>query len=1617
MKMNEYFKKIEEEVKRSYERAGEARKKGLDPVAEVEVPIANSLAERVVGLISILYPQILDKKIVNRILDLEKEYGSLDPAIALTIAEEIAKEKYCKFTSHIEAMEAGIRVALGYLTLGYVSSPIEGFIQLKIKKTREGKDFLAAYFSGPIRSAGGTEAAFSLVIVDYLREVFGYVKYDPTEDEIKRGIHECYEYHERITNLQYLPSEKEIEFLMRNIPIQLTGDPSEDREVYNYKDLERIETNFIRSGFTLVMGEGVAQKASKIIGRVKRLRQKGFKLSDWDFMEDFINLQKKIKEGKEAGGLRTGVTYIQDLVAGRPVFAHPSRSGAFRLRYGRSRNIGYSAFALHPGTMGITKGFIALGTQLKIEKPTKGCTIASCDSIDGPIVKLQNGSVKKIKDYEEAVRLYPEVKEIIYLGDLLVPYGDFLNRNHNLEKPGYVEQYWLAELKKAGGESDLKAGFEKALELSSKFKVALHPDYIYYWSQINYEEFLSLIDWIVHGEIVERKMVLPFSKIDKERFANGKRTLEILGCEHNVHIESAILNEENSKGLLFNLGIEINNELYAKGVVRIDDKIDEIIKKIQGRKSLGNDVLEIINELCKFKIKDKAGTFIGARMGRPEKAKLRKLTGSPHALFPVGDEGGRLRSVQAAIFAGEVNAEFPLFFCQECKKETIYPRCETCNSICIKRYYCPECDRVWNEKCQEHGRGLEFKEKSIDIAYYFENARKKIGLRNEELKDVIKGVRGTSNKEHSCEHLAKGVLRAKYNLHVNKDGTIRYDMTEMPLTHFKPKEIGTSIEKLKELGYEEDIYGDKLENDNQVLEIFPHDVILPSCPDSPDERADDVLLNITKFVDDELEKLYGVRRYFNASKKEELIGVLLGCIAPHTASTSVGRLIGFSKVQALLASPYMHAAMRRDCLGYNNFISVNENGLWKIEKIGAFIEKHNPEEKADIYGTLKKDVKGIKTWSNPGAKEVAEITKHQPIELLRIHLEDGRKIEATENHKFYLQGKKEIRAHELKEGSKLMVSYKRDIEEKDIDNISLAEIFSDRDDVMIRNVKDYLSTFEKLNSHQNFVFRDSFPIGYVKEILNRNGKNFRDLPSQARIAIKRDNVVMPIIVPLNENLLEVIGLYISEGHLRKNDSKKGFYQLGLAGNKEVRNFVKEVMGESFQIKPSWENEEGLTFSSRLLYELFKNYLGTGDNAHNKRIPSIFLNLKKEKIAALLRGYYEGDGSVSLSDIRVTCDSVSEGLKYDLSFVLSRFGIFTKFYEYEKEPGPQVKDFYIRKGKGIPKFKITKIIVPSNFVKKFKEIGFLSERKNKILNAICKQNPRGMRIEHDDKYVYPKVKKIEKIEAQVNYCFNVAEEHNFFANDILVHNCDGDEAAIMLLMDLLLNFSRKFIPGHRGGTQDAPLVLNVRIKANEVDDMIFDVDISKEIPLELYEAAERHKHPNEIKMEQVRNRLGTNREFTELYYSYPTDDINLGQRCSSYKTLPTMEEKVKEMMNLCGKIRAVDVRDVARLIIERHFIRDTRGNLRKFSQQGFRCVQCNDKYRRPPLVGKCTKCGGKIIFTISEGSILKYMQPALDLAVKYKVSPYLLESLELTQMYIESIFGKEKEKQESIGKWF
>jgi DNA polymerase II large subunit len=189
-KSKKYFEDFNKDIQGVYSIAETARAKGFDPKNHVEIPLAMTMAAKVVSLISTIYPQMQNSGIDKRILELEKTYGKLDVSVVFKIAEEVSKQKFCQFSSVLEAIDAGIRVGFAYNTLAVVSSPIEGFTGIKVRKTLDGKEYLDASFAGPIRSAGTTASCVVLMLIDYLRELFGYAKYDPTENEIKRTVAE-----------------------------------------------------------------------------------------------------------------------------------------------------------------------------------------------------------------------------------------------------------------------------------------------------------------------------------------------------------------------------------------------------------------------------------------------------------------------------------------------------------------------------------------------------------------------------------------------------------------------------------------------------------------------------------------------------------------------------------------------------------------------------------------------------------------------------------------------------------------------------------------------------------------------------------------------------------------------------------------------------------------------------------------------------------------------------------------------------------------------------------------------------------------------------------------------------------------------------------------------------------------------------------------------------------------------------------------------------------------------------------------------------------------------------------------------------------------------------------
>jgi DNA polymerase II large subunit len=121
----------------------------------------------------------------------------------------------------------------------------------------------------------------------------------------------------------------------------------------------------------------------------------------------------------------------------------------------------------------------------------------------------------------------------------------------------------------------------------------------------------------------------------------------------------------------------------------------------------------------------------------------------------------------------------------------------------------------------------------------------------------------------------------------------------------------------------------------------------------------------------------------------------------------------------------------------------------------------------------------------------------------------------------------------------------------------------------------------------------------------------------------------------------------------------------------------------------------------------------------------------------------------------------------------------------------------------------------------------------------------------------------------------------------------------------------------------------------------------------------------------------------------------------------MKDKVESQLHLASKIRAVEEADVACRVLKTHFLPDIIGNYNAFSGQSVRCPKCNKVYRRIPLKGVCSFCGGKLTLTVHEGSVRKYLEMAKNITSRYPIPEYTQQRIRMLEKNLNSLFVNEK----------
>ncbi len=303
-------------------------------------------------------------------------------------------------------------------------------------------------------------------------------------------------------------------------------------------------------------------------------------------------------------------------------------------------------------------------------------------------------------------------------------------------------------------------------------------------------------------------------------------------------------------------------------------------------------------------------------------------------------------------------------------------------------------------------------------------------------------------------------------------------------------------------------------------------------------------------------------------------------------------------------------------------------------------------------------------------KRITALTRHlSPATLYQVTTDCGRRVTVTGDHNFYV----------LRDGR---LSLLKTSEIRSSDYMPLPLRLQDGegpDELKFMNVTPYLSNGRMYASVQGWMkevvnkYEKSFVVKSLRQIglkdadsrlsnaLRLNERLLFDqalrlsqmlkipLPGNTLIGSKNDKHHVSIEVPVTPRLLQLLGIYVAEGHGESN------YLILSVFEDELQRITKDCLGALNVRFGMRKNGGDLQISS----STWASFLGNlcGRDAGTKQLPKFWPELSLTQLAIILNAYFSGDGCVEQA--AVTASTASERLSMELLYALNRFGIWAR----------------------------------------------------------------------------------------------------------------------------------------------------------------------------------------------------------------------------------------------------------------------------------------------------------------------------------------------------------------------
>ncbi|MBS3155180.1 Flp pilus assembly complex ATPase component TadA, partial [Candidatus Woesearchaeota archaeon] len=386
-----------------------------------------------------------------------------------------------------------------------------------------------------------------------------------------------------------------------------------------------------------------------------------------------------------------------------------------------------------------------------------------------------------------------------------------------------------------------------------------------------------------------------------------------------------------------------------------------------------------------------------------------------------------------------------------------------------------------------------------------------------------------------------------------------------------------------------------------------------------------------------------------------------------------------------------------DSITGDSRIIIKENGKIKNITIKEFVDN---KIKAEV---LTLDNKGKIIFVKPSNYIKHRIKK----DIYEVTTATGRKIKVTKDHSLFTMGEnnlKETKPIDLKENeSFIAVPRILPIDNQPIKEINLIHHLNHFKEFFLvgepikKIFKKY--TFKELNiGKSKYHWRKNNNLIKIEDFLKLDIKFSEEELYALRIKTK-NKASIPLIFKITPEFLQYCGLWLGDGSY---DNHNKNVVIVSNADKECRDLIKKIAGDlGSNYSVMTDKGVSIRIHNRVFYRFMKEIIGLEGYSNTKKIPEFICSLSNQQIKHFIKGYFSADGCVK--KFEVSCTSQSYDLLEELQSLLLRQGIIARINKHERADKC-----------------IDMSISSLDNLKKFKEIGFLQERKNTRLNSFNKK---------------------------------------------------------------------------------------------------------------------------------------------------------------------------------------------------------------------------------------------------------------------------------------------------------